>query len=705
MVFLGYAIFPLTNNYSLFFLLFYITGVIGVLIKFFIFIKNLLLTKNKILIFTSIIKSDSLIVSIFLALFFSFLYSSIWPSGQMDVWTSPSMDYYSWIFNAERLMGGINPNVLDLYFFMDYWLRDSFGTFLIIDLIATANLKTPLMAASAVSVTLLAWAGMAIYSLLKRTFSFKSWLSLFLTLGVVSGSLFNYVAIAGMFGHLITMMIFLVAMEQLCYYYKFKNYKITTIKRFFFPFFLIFLSYQGGFLLYSFFLIVFNILLHFLNIKNVSIINKFFKSICLGIYPVLLITIISGILAPGVFSHVIHRTLEVASQAAGWGLKFFSPWHFVGLPYYSQTSFERPSTFLVQPEDLLSYIPLITLTLICLVIIAIISKKNCQNNSLKNEYTNNSNDIFALTIFFLISFVIYFSFCIIFDHGYKVWKLAAYSLLPLSFIPMALFFTVLTCLSRKKYPIFLATSAIVFFLGYKFLSIPSLLEIPEKHYKILSINILFDSFKTIRAKLPKSAIIHSDFYFYDEKFITSIIFGTKSTRKTYILSSFMPIKPYIINFNLYKDFYILTYTKYTNMINALPPSIPSGTIFIFNYKDILIQGMAHFLDGPDAFSWQVDLYPIHASFLLPKDKIGQNLKLFVELKPEDEQASNCQKARLALISPNGLDWVERDIDHIWVTVPKELTSQGTVKAILTIPQNLRTATNPCRFNITRFEID
>jgi hypothetical protein len=705
MVYLGYAIFPFTNNLSLFFHTFYLFGIIGSFISLFIAIRKSISNIKLVQLLSELIKRDYYIVSIILSLFISFLYSVVWPSGQMDVWANYGEDYYSWIFIAESLVGGVSPHVLDLSAVMNFWVRDSFGTYLIMDFIALANLKTPLLGSPTICVTSLIWIGLAIYALLKKSFALKTWLSLFLTLGVVTGSLLNYLSINGMFGHLMALIFFLVAIGQLCNNSDNNFHTLDIKRRFFIPFFLIYLTYQGGFLFYSLLLTLYLFLLNFNTFNNLSLINRLYKSIISAIYPILLLTIISCLLMPSVFFHIITRSLQVAAQTSGWGLPFFRPWHFVGFPFYDMTSFEV-GIFYVQPKDLISYIPLIIGILILLTLVYKSDKKNIINSNSNFAALvsfNRLNSILSLTFTYIIVLIIYFIFSLIFGHFYKIWKFAAYAILPLSFIPLALFFKALMGFSHKKYPFFLALVAILSFLGLKFLSLPSWLEIPKKYFNTFSSHNFISNIQKIRANLHKSAVIIVGFNHFTNIWLSSIIFGNEFTKKTYFLSPFIYTLPFTLN-TISDNYFILSDTKYDKIIYSHPNFNIHGLKYIYNYTDILKQGIASYLNGPSVFTWQVDRYPIHATFHLPKDQVGQELKLSVAMTPKVKPNFPCQTARLGLVTKNGLVWVEKNIDQLWVTVPQELTNQGTVRAILTIPQK-NWSTSPCGFHITSFNLE
>jgi hypothetical protein len=449
LIFLSYVPFPFIRNYSFFLFIFYVLRLTGPLISLLLKIKLSLKNANIKKLLINLLNKDIFSVSIVLSLFLSFLFSAIWPSGRMGLWISYSVDFCTWIFLGEYLVGGINPEVLDLTPLFYRLVQDAFGTYAVIDFIAAANLKTPFLASSCAVVTMLLLCGTAVCCLLKKSFNLKPWLSLVLTLGLVSGSLFNCIGLVGMFGHLAAMTAYLAAALERIIPSDNPEWPFGQLKRrLFIPAFFIFLAYQAGYAMYSGLIILAGMLLAFLSHKNPPFIKRTVKATFEGVKQVILITTaISAILMPSVFSHIFSSSLEVVAQTSGWHMPFFSPWLFSGFPYYS------PKALIPACYDQLTLSPLLYLPLAAAVIGLLISvvrpnKKRLVEQARKTTAQNRA--ILSLAVIFLNSLAAYLFLNNIFGHIYKVWKFAAYTILPLSFLPTTLFISALARIAGQK---------------------------------------------------------------------------------------------------------------------------------------------------------------------------------------------------------------------------------------------------------------
>jgi hypothetical protein len=704
LVFLALSFSSFINNYNVFFLLFYLIGLIGAFYSIFFIIKNLIHNNNRKAALIDLLKCDSFIVLILLSIVLSFIHSAVWPSGNLEIYFNYNYDYFSWIFATEYLVDGINPQTLDLNPFFYEIITDAFGTYIIMGVIATANLKTPLLASPIISLTLLVWAAEALYCLLRQTFGLRPWLTLILTLGVAVGSLFNYVAVIGMFGHMIFLITFLISFEQLSHNSNPNINIIQSKRRLFFPLIILFISYQAGYIILACFVALFGALIFFFQRQNQPFFSRLTYSAILGFWPVALVTIVSSLLAPGIFVHLSQRFLQVAAQTAGWGLPFFSPWHFSGLPYYSPKAFQ-PVISPVFWRDLLAYIPLIILTSIFLFLILKKNKiKKPDLSNLNNKPISRAGVITALSITYLIALGTFLTLSLYFGTYYKIWKFAAYAVLPLSFVPTALFFKSLEDWRPRRPLTLISLTVLIAFISFKFISMPPFVEIPNKYFMMISGSTFINGEQVIQSKLPDSSSIFIDFDFYDELFVSSFIFNSNKFNKMHYLAPFIFTNNYILDFNIIDyNIFIVSDTKYNNLIKGAPNASDSGLIFTYDYNTIFNQGMVFFTNGITPYDWEISSYPIHASFLIPKAKIGQELKLSIDLAAPDTPICRT-KARLGVVHKDIIVWEDKEIDQVSTTVPAELTDRGVVYAHLIVPQPLGTEAS-CLYKINRFTLD
>jgi hypothetical protein len=604
----------------------------------------------------------------------------------MDLWMTYSVDYYDWIFYGEYLVGGISPDVLSLTPRFYRLIQDAFGTYLIIDLIAAANLKTPFLAAPAISATMLLWCSTAVYCLIKKTFSLKTWLSLALTLGAVSGSLFNYIGLIGMFGHLVAMTAYLVALEQTMPDFGSVWPQAQLKRRLFIPVFIIFLSYQAGYVMYSGLIVLAGILLAFLSHKNLRVIKRAAKAVFTGAKPIIIITFISGLLMPQVFSHIFSRSLEVAAQTLGWKLPFFSPWLFSGIPYYSPEALDPtfPSELDLSP---LAYLPLVALVIGLLIIVVRLPQKRPAVHNPNPEPTETAA-ILSLTGIFLISVASYLLLYVFGDHSYKVWKFAAYTVLPLSFVPTALFISALTrfpCQNRQYLP----TAAVIIaaiFIGKNFLAMLPLNDVASKYFDIVSVEGFIADLKSIRNNTPFEKIILFDFDNPVLGLISAIIYGNNLTYKAYFTSYMYFMYGKIDNFNIISEnLIIITNKNFENIINSSKYTNNLYHINQYDYGFIKALGYVSLKNGTLSFNWQTGALPIHATFLVPENKIGRNLNFKVSLDLQYEISAACQKGRLGVVNSQGeIIWSEHNIDRLSTPIPADLIGQKIIRTVFEV---------------------
>jgi hypothetical protein len=687
LVFLAEALFPLIDNYNLFLFLFYIIGIIGNFT--YIYLDNIKQLDNKFkLLISKIIKNNYFIGSVILALIFSFLYSAIWPSGEMDVWLGHNTDYFTWIIPSERLLGGFNPKVLEVSPFFEYRQQDSFGTIVILAFIATANLKAPLMASAIISVTLLTWCAMAMFSLIQKSLGLTFWLALTVTLGVALGSLFNYTAIVGMFGHLIAMTIFLIAMESILSPVEIGIGHSQLTKKLFFPLFLLFLSYQSGYILYLIILTFSVALSNFIELKNKPLLARTTNSLWKGIRPTLTITALAAIVAPGVFYHLLIRNTEIMDQTTGWALPFFSPWFFSGLPIHIIDSLIPSTNSAISLNSAISYLPLFVL----MIALSLITLKTSPQPATINDGSQSNTlgykkTIIVLTIIYIGSLTGYLVLTFFFgNHGYKIWKFAAYTALPLSFAPSALALKALIGLWPKiRYLPTLTILAAVVFLGVKFWGMPPLEAIPAKYFNILSASDFIKILVSIRDNIPKKSIVVIHFKHYSENLIAYIIFGNQNSYLVRFTSATDHVYGNSYFFNINKNLIIISDIKYDKIFNGNVGSPTWGILSLYDYDRLKTQGYAAIKSGGFNFWWQINYLPLHVSFLIPAEKIGHELVYRISLTPRGTLPRGCHKARLGLISDSGqINWVERDYQDLSITVPAEMTIGGVLKTILEV---------------------
>ncbi|MDR2458461.1 MAG: hypothetical protein LBD41_08345, partial [Clostridiales Family XIII bacterium] len=484
LLFLGHAIYFYIQNLTFYLIIFFLIGFFGIFIEFYLVkIRSWLKKNNKItVIISGLAAKDAWLAAIVISLVISMFHSAGWPSGTMEGSANNSFDFHSWIFMAYHKLGLIdttNP-ILTQRFINDEF--DAIGTHILLAFISIARAQIPLYAAPAIVVTFMVWFGTALYELVRRAFKFKCFQALFISIALCLSNLFNYISLHGMFGHLLFLILFIITLTNLT-----KDNSVNLnikdyILRQFFPFVTLFLAYQSGYILFSSYIILFTFILLFQTYKY-NLFIRLYKSLYFSLLPLLIISCLSFLLAPGLAYHLFTRSAEVANQTEGWPLAFFNPLLFSGLPFYLSTD----QFLTITPAykiQIYHYIPLIFITIL-LTIVLKISYKRTRKNFISNI---NINFILSLISIFIFSIVFYLLIFKLYGNNYKIWKYATFTILPLSFIPLSLVILILYDFFKIKFkllPNFTLTIISIYFT-YSLFNPSFLLNLKDKYYSIIT---------------------------------------------------------------------------------------------------------------------------------------------------------------------------------------------------------------------------
>ncbi|MDR1396038.1 MAG: hypothetical protein LBK52_07715, partial [Deltaproteobacteria bacterium] len=358
LVFLAEAVRPYTDNARLFLTLFYFFGLAGVFLTLYISVLRPLAGRSQFRRLSAELRLRAApwAAPLLLAALGGFLYSVIWPSGEMDIWFNYASDYFTWIFPAEYLIGNIRPETLEISPAFFSWLSlESSGTVAVIAFAGLGHLADPFPAAPAVSVTFCTWILWSVHSLLKGTLGFRFSLSLILTLGPAFNGLFHYLNISGQFGHQLALLTYLVSLSIIL---SEPAGKPRIKSQLFFPLMLLFFSYQTGYILYSCFLSLALFLRIFLSRTGKPFPARTAAALLGAWGTILWLTFLCSLLGPGLLFRIFCRLQQAAAQTEGWSLPFLSPWFFSGLPFFQEGAFTPNGLPAGGESGPLSYIPL-----------------------------------------------------------------------------------------------------------------------------------------------------------------------------------------------------------------------------------------------------------------------------------------------------------------------------------------------------------
>jgi hypothetical protein len=681
-----------TDNYSFLLNIIFSSGLIGFIIEL-LFLKIpiiIKIRKNKQQIITLLLKYKFFLGLIIHSIVLAFLYSAVWPSGNMETWLSNSSDFYYWPLMSDYLMGHVDRNVFSLGPDFFKGVYDSFGTHLIFGLFSFSSGYSALFSWPTLAVTFLVWSGATVQNLVARIFGFGFWTSLIVALGVVSGAFYNYVIAAGMLGQLIAMFCFLASLERVFKWGDVYCPGFSELKELFPPLFLIFLAYQGGYLVFAFMIGIVTAFTGFFNSKTDNLKKRITKCIIWGIYPILILTIVSSIFEPIIATHLFNRTFEVAAQEAGWTIPFLDPWLLSGVPIYKQGYFGYENR--VFPPIYILFIFLL-LTLLFFPKIRKIKTFFLKNNIILSKHHSNelkkinTGFILSISFSFLISLLIYLLAYFIIGNKYQVWKFASFTSLPLSFVPFSLLISAITLLWRSKKKLISVIVLLTLFLywSYSAYCVRPILGLYKKLYIVDSSLELYNIFKYIYDSTPNDTNLVLYLKDYASALIFSELYKNQTTRKLNLL---VPLPNFSrvsdLNILLNKKILLVSDRKFSNLFNSERGSTERGQIFLlekeFLYETGFVSTFGVFIND----FWEIDKRNIFQFIVnLPENLLEKKIKLTLKLKMFDSnskqiyQNNNCgQRIRLWVYgSPEPVFGQESSFEVETIVTP-ELTSQG-----------------------------
>jgi hypothetical protein len=709
MVYLAHAVRPVLNGYMSFLTAFFLIGVLGFIIETWAFHLRPAINKPKSgrIVLSALKNHQALLASLALGAALAFFYSAIWPSGRMEIWMNNGGDFYSWLFVSDYLMSGLSRESFEALPMLERYSYDAFGTYMILDLISVSRGQGLLAAAPSCAVTFLAWIASAALALLKRGFGLGTKTAFLLALSLGMVPLLNYVAMTGMFGQLTAMVLTLTALAELAPAEGRDKEKSSLAKRLFFPLFSLFLSYQAGYPLFAAIIISIGFLSVFLHTKGTFLPRAIFSA-KKNVLPVLAATAASFVLMPGVAYHLANRLEEVYLQKAGWSLNFFSPWQFSGLPVFS------PHAFVPEPEPgknfwaVFFYLPLLAVVIFLLILqIKIFTKKDIKNNSnfkLDNIIQKRNNFIISTTIAFLLSLIIYLIIYILFGHIYKIWKWATYSALPLSFVPLALSALVLERLKKyskmlKKLSYFIILT-LIFILGFKFISMPSLPTIPPTYFEVYSAEPFLDQLRRVKDLAPSGTTVVVDMNDESRMFLPAFIFKeTDKFKVKYIYGMYY--------FFSHQDYFslidqnsiVISDIEYKNIFRAENKNFSPTTLFLYTYDHLNAKGYATIKTRNSYFDWRTESNYIFSKIKIPETLVGKDLRFEVRLTPKEPERDDCQIVRLGLRDEIGeIAWSVHKQSQISIDLPPEASAGGLLQTVvLTGDGPGNPATETCKY--------
>jgi hypothetical protein len=696
LIWLAQALFPFVNDYEYYLKFFFYIGLAGAFIE--IIICTIKAKKNaeinKTLIIYIVKQNESLIIALIFGLFLSLLYSAIWISGRPEIWMNNKADFYNWLILGENIRGGLDLNILEANHLYNKMKADNFGTNLILGFFGAVNAKSLLFSAPYCVITVLVWEATAIYFIIKRKISLKTTFAIILTFSIILSSLINYVAIFGFFGQIIATICFLTAVEQLNTNKLKINKLVNEIKIFGFPIFTLFISYQSGYFLYTFFVFYLYLCIKFFDNETDKINKRIYIALKKSIALFLSISLISFIIMPGIGYHLYIRTLEVAQQILGWPMPYLGPWLFSGLPFHQIGLLNNAPLY--EPTEAKGYLyyVIFIFIIILLIINCFIAKKREINNA--KAMINNNNILFSeklplnfvisLSVGYLATLTAYFvGAYLIAGNIYRVWKFATFTTLPISFIApilILIFFSTSIFRKIKIIPVILIISVIACFL-VKFILLPPLIELPTKYYNIHSAMPLLSQLQSVKSIIEKKKTILIHMIDPSKLFLTTLFLNDLTNSKLLFISGFYFDSNYDYFSIINGDTILLSNLNFENNIyNGSYIKDSFTTVFLYDNNKLNNIGYATLNSGDNPFVWEFNKI-LFFKIKIPNNLISKEVSLYINIITNDENKDGCNKLELGVVDDNDIAiWDEINIKSGQTAISQPFIATNTIKAVL-----------------------
>lgn len=338
--------------------------------------------------------------------------------------TMGNNDIYDWSILAEHLLGAPGyDNVFTADGRSAQQNRiDSFGTFFIFSICAKFINTSTLEASTFFTVLCLSLIGLSIFDIVKRSFGFKDGISFGIALLVSAGSFFFYITYNNFYGQLLATFFYLTMIGGLLHIAMInsENGQISFFKRVALPVFSligILIVYQSGFLVFTAFSVAFCVIYAIFCNSLRDGLESIMKRARFLLFPFVCGILLALIILPELAMHTVQRTITVKNSLDGWPLPLISPVYLFAIPVLK--------SFPLLIGSLFQYMIVLGVAVFVFIFAYLASKR---------QSTEIASRLLVFVIFFGLSLTTYLLAFYLKGGVYQVWKLAAFVVLPLSFI-------------------------------------------------------------------------------------------------------------------------------------------------------------------------------------------------------------------------------------------------------------------------------
>ncbi|MDR2459560.1 MAG: hypothetical protein LBE38_02070 [Deltaproteobacteria bacterium] len=636
-----------TLNLKVFFLCVFFGGILGFIVELARRLKN-----NRKLILQKDIQLFShkiLLVPICLCFVLTLIFSFHGLSSGLEPYLSKNMDYYIWILAADYWKGQIDPIRYSLDNLDNFLLYiDAFGSDIFLGYFTASGFKTTFMGSLGFLVAVYTTLGSLIFLLVSRIFKLHYVLSFLISLLFVFSNFIIYLGFMGFFPHLIGLICYL------SFVYILLVIKESDPKKYWmqllFPICLMYTSYQAAFLLFILIMFCSICLDYYVNNGKAAINVQDIKSLLVKkeLLPFFGAIIIPIILLPPMLVTFIKRTLYSLTQVEGYGLNLIDPILFLGIPV-DNISLEVADS----DTSILSYVFLV----LVLVGIFYVYNRYLSTKEKTEAQTIQQKSIKTLFILYLLSIVVYLLFFLLSGNVYKVWKFAAYTLVPLGFFPIALFFTTMQNVFGLKQRLFLL---IAIFLAILIVTPKVLAEIRMYHYAksqfiyLRSPLPLYDKIASYKFLNDTKTKIVFDFNYFIANHLAAIA-AEDWTSKIYFIkySYFLPSNFDFSSF-MDEDTVFITNLKYDGLYSGrIYNDKYLSDIFIYDYNYIVENGIIVYYNV-NYYTGYIMNKDVRLRVLVPKKFENSDFLLKVTVEEKGLKLPDCSEV-FAYIHPEGTE--------------------------------------------------
>lgn len=333
-------------------------------------------------------------------------------------------DIYDWSILAEHLLGmpGYDNVFTGNGESAQQHRIDSFGTFFIIAICAKFIGTSSLEASTIFTIFCLSLIGLSIFDIVKKMFCFKNGISFGIALLVSAGSFFFYIAYNSFYGQLLATFFYLTTINSLLHIAISNNKSVPLkfVERVALPLFSligILIVYQSGFFVFMVFSAAFCIIYSIFGNSNNYKFALITQRTRLLLIPLFVGIFLAIILLPELALHTVQRTIAVKGSLDGWPLPLISPAYLFSIPVSSAF----PSLL---GEPIQYVFALIGMGFIFVFAYLAVKKHSAEIAAI----------FLVLITFFCLSITAYILAFYLKGGIYQVWKLAAFVVLPMSFV-------------------------------------------------------------------------------------------------------------------------------------------------------------------------------------------------------------------------------------------------------------------------------